>query len=177
MPRTGGLVRNRGPILGFAKRLVSGLIRFTESATDTDGDFAEFEIITGTTALADIAPATSGTRVLLPDVLVPAGMRCYITDLEIANQGAGWNGTAGSVSLTIEDTAGTDIITFNAQAITVGVYISGKYNGTAPTGVAGNAALLALQASTAVGRGIQATLANSSTGGAVRVRIAGYFAP
>ncbi len=179
MPRTGGQVRNRGPILGFAKRLISGLYRFTESATDTDGDFAEFEIITGSTSLPDIS-FTAGTTVLLPAASVPSGMRCYITDLEVSlpNAGTVWSGgTAGTVSVTIEDTAGTDIITFTQAALaSKPVFYTGKFNGSAPAGVT-DSLIQAMGACTAVNQGIRVLTANSTAGAGLRIRIAGYFAP
>jgi len=179
MPRTGGQVRSRGPVIGFAKRFVRGLFLFTESTTDTAGDFAEFEVITGSTSLPDIS-FTAGTTVLLPAASVPAGMKCYITDLEVSLPSAGtvWSGgTAGTVSVTVEDTAGTDIITFTQAALaSKPVFYTGKFNGVAPTGVT-DSLIQAMGACTAVNQGIQVLTANSTAGAGLRVRIAGYFAP
>jgi hypothetical protein len=106
-------------------------------------------------------------------------MKCYITALEIKVQGAtAWaGGTGTNVSLTIEDTAGTDIITFTGNALIANAYINGKFNGTAPTGVT-DSLLRTLGACTAANQGIKAVVeANSTSGSPVRIRIAGYFAP
>lgn len=177
MPSLGSQVRNRGPILLYAKKWVRGLYRFFESTNDQAGDYAQFEITTGSSDLADIA-VNSGTRVILPAASVPVGMRCYITGLEVSVQGAtAWTGGTGTnVSLTIEDTAGTDIITFTGNALTANVYYNGKFNGTAPTGVT-DTLLRTLGPSTALNQGIQVVTGNSTAGSNCRVRILGYFAP
>lgn len=84
-------------------------------------DASLFKFCTGADGISDITPGQAANITLLPDVQVPAGMRCYLTRLDIDVQGAvNWSvtsPTAGSVPyLAVQDSAGVPaaVLPFNA---------------------------------------------------------------
>jgi len=166
-----------GRIYALANRLVRGLPALLEGGTNTT-PFASctFDVITGSTALPDLTiGTTAATSTLLSDADVPnrPALKIYLTAIQVVVATVASGGTAGTVSLTIQDSAGTAIATFTQTALSATGIISLPI-ATLPTGVL-STPLQTLAAATAAGKGIQAVLANS-TAGVFRVRLVGYFA-
>lgn len=174
MPATGSLFKNL--IVALRKRIVVGLPSLVEGSSNSPSDACEFEVITGTSPVMDLtATGVAQTLTLLPDGSVPAGLKCYITSLQVVPTTAFSGGTAGTVSLTIQDSAATAIATYTQTALsTAGAPISVPA-ATLPTGVSA-AALNVLSTSATAGKGLQAVLSTNSTAGACRIRVVGYFA-
>lgn len=151
-------------------------------------DVCEFFVWTGLAASGQVPAvpdivAAAGTTVLIPAAPangyqsaggVPRGMRCYVTSIQIAVTTAFSGGTGGTVSLSLQDTAGTVIATFTQGDLTSGAYLSLPTT-TLPGAVVDNLLKLMGPAS-AVNQGLQIVRSNS-TAGVARVRLRGYYAP
>lgn len=176
MPAEGSIFKN--VIAAFRKRVAVGRPALAESgvANGYPADTCDFEVVTGSAALPDITIGTSATTtVLLPDTLVPAGLKCYVTGLQVYASTAASGASGGTdVVLTIEDTAGTDIATFTQAALSSGAFI-GLPVASPGTGVTDSVVKTLGAAALGAGKGIQATL-SAATAGVLRNRIIGYYA-
>ena len=111
MPGTG--LRFKDKIYPITATFVNGLPTQNEGTLKNSiPSAAQFIAGTGNASntvsgIADVTP-TGGTVTLIPDVAVPAGMRCYITRLDIDMQGAtAWS---GGTYITVQDSAGHPIV-------------------------------------------------------------------
>jgi len=176
VPAEGSLFKNI--VAAFRKRVVVGRPALTESgiANVNPPDSCDFEVVTGSSALADITIGTSApTTVLLSDSLVPYGLKCYVTAVQVYASTASSGATNGTdVVLTLEDTTGTDIVTFTQAALSSGAFLAVPASSPG-TGVTDSVVKTLGASALTAGRGIQATLSNA-TAGVFRIRIAGYFA-
>lgn len=183
MPATGTQFGNR--IVTQASDDVTGLGSFQAESTNpntTPPDSCRFQRWTGTSVMPDLTSA-SGTVVFVAPANTqpggtgtgtPRGMRCYITSLQIAVSTAFSGGTAGTVSMSVQDTAGNVIATYTQADLTAGLYLSLPSN-TLPGAVVDNL-IKAMGPCTALNQGIRIVMSNS-TAGVVRVRMAGQYAP
>ena len=174
MPASGSQYSDK--IVAIGKIVARGLLRNTaEVNPGAPQDSCTFVVETGTTAHPDVSP-TAGTYALIADVDVPKGMKCYITSFEFYVGATLWGGgTGGTISFTLQDTALTTIATATQTALAATTYVLLPTNAP-PSGVV-DTLLKTLGASTAVNKGFQVLVANSSTGTPIKVRAAGYFAP
>lgn len=176
MPGEGKPFKGLVPVPSFRTRIARGVPVLLESgvANNLPMDTCEFELVTGVTALPDLTIGTSSaTTTLLADTDVPTGLKCYISGLFVYVSTAASGGTGGTVSLTIQDSAGTAIATYTQTALASGVYL--PLPATTPASGVTDSLVKTIGACTAAGKGIQAVLANS-TAGVFRVRIVGYYA-
>jgi len=176
MPAEGSLFKNI--VAAFRKRVVVGRPALTESgiANVNPPDSCDFEIVTGSPALADLTIANPPTTtVLLPDSLVPYGLKCYVTAIQVyASTAASGAANGTDVVLTLEDTTGTDIVTFTQAALSTGAFLAVPASSPG-TGVVDSVVKTLGSTALTAGKGIQATITNA-TAGVLRVRVAGYFA-
>ena len=160
---------------GFFK----GLYALVEG-TGTVGDRLDFEVCTGTTRFADI-PAVAGTYPLIQASDFGAGLD--VTNLALyVNGTVAWaGGTAGTVSLSIVGTDGTVIATFTQAALAASapgapMTYSISTGSTQATGVTDNL-IRTIGQTVASGVGINAVVANSTSGSPVRLRLTGRAIP
>lgn len=178
MPADGTLYGNTRP--AFEKIHIRGLLAASEGSINGPADGCFFETVTGKSPVQDLT-ATGAAQTL---TLVqgngaingcPIGQKCYVTELQVFPTTSFSGGTAGTVSLTIQDFAGNVIATFTQAALsTVGSPVILPI-GTLPSGVTA-AQLQQLATNATASQGIQAVLSTNSTAGACRIRIAGFFA-
>ncbi|AIE86986.1 hypothetical protein [Fimbriimonas ginsengisoli] len=176
MPGEGKPFKGLVAVPGFRTRIVRGLPVLVEAGTVTNlpPDSCEFEVVTGSTSLPDLTiGTTAATSTLLADSDVPAGMKVYISSIQVVASVAASGGTGGTVTLTLQDSAGTAIATYTQTALASGAFL--PLPATTPASGVTDNLVKTLGPCGAAGKGIQAVLANS-TAGTFRVRVVGYYA-